>query len=499
MSKITLMQFSDLHKSEGSSENDNVLISSIVSDINRQKSEDPKISKPDFLVICGDIIQGSANGSSYEEGIQEINIQYKEAEKFLDHLCQKLFNGDKKNIILIPGNHDISWPHSINSMEKLEKPDKKYTKIFKTPSSKIRWCWTDLAFYQIVNELEYNNRFASFSEFYKSFYEGARSYSLKPEEQYNIFEFPEKKILFLGLNSCYYNDHLNDFGSINCDCIVSCHEKISQEVYKDWIKIAVWHHGIYGIPGCTDYLDQGVIQFLIDKGFHIGLHGHQHKSDFVDVKFIIDQSVQMPTLGCGTLCASYRDIPPGETRQYSIIEIDKEQSALTLFIRKALDQTPDLPIWMSECIKQNNNERFMIVPFGRMNMTSFKHEEMQEITTESIDLEALTQIDFLISTKEYQLALDKLKNLNFENQFVRKLILECLSNLERDDEIITFIKEPKDVGEFTYLTEALWRVKSLTELRRVLENSKENMEIAQSSAYSRISRKFEDRENYGKN
>jgi hypothetical protein len=396
---------------------------------------------------------------------------------------------------LIPGNHDVSWPHSIRSMEKLNSIEQNYKDLWKNPQNNIRWSWKDLSFYKISNEGVYNERFAPFSRFYSDFYENQRKYSLNPKEQFDIFEFPEYNIIFFGLNSCYCNDHLNDFGLINQDCMVSCHEIITKEKkYEDWLKIAVWHHGTYGAPSRSDYLDQGTIQFLIDKGFHIGLHGHQHTSEIVDMKFIIDQSLQMPLLGCGTLCASYHDIPLGETRQYNIIELNRYHSHLTLHIRKAHDPAPGLSIWMPESIKQNNGEKFMTIPFGKINIIYSDEKDREYMVNKPVPSRELSEVDNLLTNKNYKQALAKLKLLDNKNPIVQRLLLECLSNLELDDELIEFIKEPKDVREFTYLTDALWRKGDVSYIKRILNISQKNEEITTSESYSRMSKKIKDRD-----
>lgn len=540
MSIVSIMQFSDLHKSATDSENDNALISSIISDINRQNSEQPKIQKPKILVVCGDVIQGCPMGLSYEDSLQEIFRQYEQANNILNQLCEKLLDGDKKRVIIVPGNHDISWPHSMNSMVKLETPIpvrqrygrrsyskktmkklgtpvlvrqyhdgrsrskktvkkletvvKGYVNLLKNPLNNIRWNWNDLSFYQITDEDEYNNRFIPFSNFYNTFYEKTRKYSLIPKDQFDIFEIPEYNLLFFGLNSCYRNDHLNDLGLFNQDCVASCHDIITKNKnYEDWLKIAVWHHGTYGGPSRSDYLDQGRIQFLMDKGIQIGLHGHQHKAEIIDMKFIVDESLHLPILGCGTLCASDRDIPPGETRQYNIIELEREYSSLTLHTRKSYDQAPGCPIWMAESIRHNINDPFVKLFYGKMKKSSPVEVRESDMDKQTGLSKELTQIDYFISNRNFIDALDKLKDLDSTNPFVRSFLIECLASLERDDQLIAFLTEPRDIREFTYLSEALWKKKDLDGLKRILEMVSMNPEIVKSESYMRMTKKIQDR------
>lgn len=254
MSQVTIMQFSDLHMRASALDSNKALVSSIFSDIARHDKEDTPILEPDILVVCGDVIRGSGSSVDFELSTQEIKQQYNKANDFLTQLCNELFNGDKQRIVMVPGNHDVSWPHSQKSMEKLENFDSNFIDLCKTPTSNIRWSWKGHSYYKISDDDFYNQRFHPFSEFYKKFYNNQRKYSLKPEEQYDVFEFPEYKMLFVGFNSCFRNDHLNNIGMIHSECMVNCHSSINQEKYNDWLKIAVWHHGVHGFPTRSDFM-----------------------------------------------------------------------------------------------------------------------------------------------------------------------------------------------------------------------------------------------------
>lgn len=503
MSLVTIMQLSDIHKNISAFDSSNALISSIVSDFARYQNEEPPVSRPNILIVCGDIIQGSGSSVDFDSSILEIEQQYKEAHDFLSQLCKKLFDGDKKRIVLIPGNHDVSWPHSQKSMEKLDMKKLEVEKLEmeklgketnlsylrRNPESGIRWNWKDHSYYKIENKDLYNNRFLPFANFYSTFYSTNRQYSLKPEEQYDVFEFPEYKLLFVGFNSCYLNDHLNDIGRIHPDCMANCHFSINQEKYEDWLKIAIWHHGVHGFPSRSDYMDEGTVQFLIDKGFKLGFHGHQHKSDIFEVKFNVDRSFEMQIFGAGTLCA--QDIPQGETKQYSIIQLDNSFNKIKYHVRKAIETTNGLPIWMPGNIKHNKDRSYMERDIT-INMYKDKEQKMQ---SESESLKKLAEAEDLVAKKEYLPALIKLNLLDQEKPFVRTLKIECLSQLKKDEENIQFIKEPNTLEEFTYLSEALWRKKKIPDLRVLLDKFSKNKEIATSEAFKRMNSKLKDRGN----
>jgi len=252
--KTALMHISDIHEYSLPAVDHQTLVSSIVSDMSRYSMAEVPIKKPTLLIVCGDLIRGSTTS------LEDIEKQYQEAEAFLDILCNELFNGDRSRVVIVPGNHDISWPNSMESMKKLQSTDQSLVKMLVEPKNKVRWNWADLSFYSIVNLERYNQRLHLFSKFYESFYKNARKYPLSPDDQFDIFEFESEKLLFVGFNSCFYNDHLNRVGMINPQCITNCHNPIRNNKYEKWIKIAVWHHGIHGLPMQNDFMSEHVVQ-----------------------------------------------------------------------------------------------------------------------------------------------------------------------------------------------------------------------------------------------
>ena len=182
------------------------------------------------------MVQGS------NKSIKEIEEQYQRAKEFLERLCTELFEGNKERVIIVPGNHDVAWLTSSESMVKIQSENAGIQRILTEPKNGKRWNWNDLSLYEIKDFELYNRRFLPFAKFYESFYGGKRKYSLNPDEQFDIYEYDNEKLLFVGFNSCFLNDHLNAMGVINPNCISNCFSKINKSKYKGWVKIAVWHH-----------------------------------------------------------------------------------------------------------------------------------------------------------------------------------------------------------------------------------------------------------------
>jgi predicted MPP superfamily phosphohydrolase len=83
MKKVTIIQFSDMHISSVFPSN-RAFVSSILADIKRQKVEEPPISKPNMLILCGDVIQGVDRNLPIKEASQLIRKQYQKAEDVLN-------------------------------------------------------------------------------------------------------------------------------------------------------------------------------------------------------------------------------------------------------------------------------------------------------------------------------------------------------------------------------------------------------------------------------
>src|SRR6266851_2900102 len=82
----------------------------------------------------------------------------------------------------------------------------------------------------------------AFAEFYSTFYNGERSYSLDPAKQTDLFDFPQFGITIVTFSSCYNNDLFNRQGAIHPACIADAGNRLRQAKYANRLRIAVWHH-----------------------------------------------------------------------------------------------------------------------------------------------------------------------------------------------------------------------------------------------------------------
>jgi hypothetical protein len=487
------MQISDLHRKPSAFPNNRAFVSSLVSSVLRSAREDIPVPNPNLLVICGDIVQGSKE-QDFNKAVKEIEHQYIEASDILNQLCSRLFNNDKEKVIIVPGNHDISFAHSSQSMERIDKPDVNLKELVKRPESEIRWSWDDLSFYHIKDAAMYEQRFKLFSDFFNRFYEDKRKWSLNADEQFSVFKYNKYKTLVIGFNSCFRNDHLNSMGIINPTCLLSCDDIVIDKEYDNWLKIAVWHHDVHGDPRRIDFLDDTTIQYLIDKGFKIGLHGHLHKDEIFEVRFSADRTIKMNVLGCGS--ASSYDVPIGYSNEYSIASISVPINQIRYFVRKAIEQYP-LPIWMRGNVKQNNNKSYIDIKIeepkesgGSRNRLPAPNDVLRKLYT----------IEQLMGNMEYEQALKLLLILDQKNIIVNRYTIECLAQLQHDKELVEIIKDPKSIIEFTYLTDALWRLQRFEEIEEILSSLSASTVFTTSAPYKRMKEKLSDRKKLnGKN
>ena len=281
--KLSVLHISDLHRDRGNPICNDVLLDSLANDRRRYTAEEtPPVRSPDLIIVSGDIIQGIRPDTLDPENA--LREQYREALDYLVRLTDRFVGGDPNRVIVVPGNHDVSAYHFYESLRRVFiLPNRKkdlVTQLF-SPGSLLRWSWSGFVLYEIANQDLYAQRLAAFAEFYAAFYKGARTYDLDPAKQLDVFDFPAFALTVVGFSSCHNNDPFNRQGAIHPACIADAGTKVRQHSLKDRLRIAVWHHNVEGLPAHSDYMDPDLLQNLIDRGFSLGFHGHQHRSQFL--------------------------------------------------------------------------------------------------------------------------------------------------------------------------------------------------------------------------
>lgn len=333
---FTILQVSDLHRAANEPFSNEEIMSSLVADVGRYHSERPSISKPDAVIVSGDLVQGLPLCSSeYPAGLV---AQYEVALGLLKRLADTFVGGDHSKLVMIPGNHDVDFNQCMASMAKVKvrKENVKGLLFNNAPDNPHRWNWNDGNLYRIGNPTAYEDRFRYYCDTFNKFYQGVTlAYHVDPSEYSNLFELDNGRIIVAAFNSCNGNDCFNYVGEIPLAEIAKCHLKISQSAERYRLKIAVWHHDVAGPPKRSDYMDSAIVKLMIDKGFRLGLHGHQHKANAAPEWVYTARRTSMVVVSAGSLCAGTYDIPRGVSREYNVIEIDPSYAKARVHVREA--------------------------------------------------------------------------------------------------------------------------------------------------------------------
>lgn len=322
---FSILHISDLHRSRREPIDNTSLIAGLLADRDRYTSEFPQVLPPHAIVVSGDLVQGaSIGGSDWQQSIAD---QYRVAEGFLQTLCDRVLDGDRSRLVLVPGNHDVCWNTSFGAMERVpagEYPANLYDALAE-PQSVYRWSWSEQALFRIADMPAYDRRLNCYWDFVESFYKDVEfPLPIDRTRGFQFFELCERRAIVAGFDSVAGNDCFNYCGMIRNGAIGKCALALRDAGRSYDLKIAVWHHGIQGPPSRTDYMDTSQVRELIAHGFQLGLHGHQHEAATLNQLVYLDQTQSMAVVSAGSLCAGARELPRGVNRQYNVIVIEDD-------------------------------------------------------------------------------------------------------------------------------------------------------------------------------
>lgn len=421
--------------------------------------EDPPIPAPDILIVSGDVIQGAAPGTADFEAV--LAEQHAEALEFLESLTERFLDGQRDRVVIVPGNHDVSACHAMNSLQPVEIEEGRKTdlvgELFRSESP-MRWSWRDFSLFEITDPQRYAERMAPFAGFYREFYQGKREFNLDPARQFDLFDFPDYDLTIVGLSSCHTNDILNKQGAVHPGCIASVAKVLREPRYNGRHRIAVWHHNTEGLPMQTDYMDPGVLQNLIDCDFSIGFHGHQHRPQFLDTRFRYGGRAKITVISAGTLCgsASYR-----HGRAYNVVELDLAASSGRLHVREMLNDnahTYQLPIWGPRVLEPAAS------PYIEF---TFDPPPEPFVATHAATA-TLVQAQQFMEQGQPEGAASLLTPLADRDDLARRLLLECLLTLQDTARIAEIFDPPTGELDALALMDALWAEKRHERLRALL-------------------------------
>jgi GTPase SAR1 family protein/predicted MPP superfamily phosphohydrolase len=312
---VRILHLSDLHF--GANDDADVRLQPLLSDL-KDRREGLGIESLDYLVISGDL----TNRGAYEE--------FERVHAFLSRLVKEM-KLTAERVIIVPGNHDLSWDEDVYDWMQERKVD--LSKL--SPGSYVQQGKGFL----VRDDARYPKRFANFARFHHEFKQ--LEYSLKPEAQSLSVLFETTGIQFLALNSSWMIDEhhtgrscVNDLarakGLMEADKQIDDAKKANlMQEDSSVLRIAVWHHPA---TGNEKIADDDFLEALRKADFKLCLHGHVHE-DRADLVGYLHPTRKLYMAGAGSFGAVAADRPPSTPRLYNLIEIPRDHSLIRVHTR----------------------------------------------------------------------------------------------------------------------------------------------------------------------
>jgi hypothetical protein len=205
-------------------------------------------------------------------------------------------------------------------------------------------------------------------------------------------------------------------------------------------------------------MDPDIIQNLIDRGFSLGLHGHQHRPQFLDTRFHYqDQGGRRITvISAGTLCGGPSFRFGGA---YNIIELDTEKRTGLLHLREMQNDNLLLPIWGRRSL-----------PPHTKGYLEFQYDPPPDPRVR-VNRQTATLIaaQNLYNVGNYRDAADALAGLANSDSLARRLYLDCLLQLRDMPALINHFNPPLSDIEAIHVMDTLWSENQRNRLKEVLQ------------------------------
>jgi 3',5'-cyclic AMP phosphodiesterase CpdA len=221
------------------------------------------------------------------------------------------FGLSARQIALVPGNHDVSWPLAEAAYSFMRRSQLRGT----PPPGTFIEHGTDVI--EVRDEDAYRKRLQPFSGLYQLI-KGA-PYPLDYADQFTFDDPPGSGLLILGLNSAWEIDqHFRDRASIHPEALARALLKLGPPS-PEQLRIAVFHHPIHGGED-SRLRDAAFLQQLAVHGFRLVLHGHVHKADSELYRY--ERAAggrQVEIVAAGTFGAATHEWVPGYPLQYNLL------------------------------------------------------------------------------------------------------------------------------------------------------------------------------------
>lgn len=306
----------------------------------------------DFVVVSGDLTD-RAQRNEYEQ--LKVFVR-NDLPKFLRRAHEPW------RVILIPGNHDVDWAANVFehvSAESVERQFSGSTDPVRAMEAELsRPLESDLRRHKTsgghqdwyrIKTADYSKRFGNCQAFLTEFYDSTppgvhRPFDFEhPGQDWSAHIFHEEQVVFVGLNSCHRNDRFHRGAAFDRRVFNSIGEHLEGGPQRDYLRIAVWHHGIRGDKNSIDYLNMGFVGDAYAAGFSLALHGHTHSAASELLEHLLPG--QMAIVSTGSLGAAAEDRPEATGNQFSAISVYSGSIRVELFKQDAVNRnfTPSQP------------------------------------------------------------------------------------------------------------------------------------------------------------
>jgi Calcineurin-like phosphoesterase len=458
---FSILHISDLHRSRDEPVDNDSLVAALLADCDRYIGETPVVPFPEAIIVSGDLIQGAP--MHHPRWQEEMSDQYRVAGDFLEQLAQRFLNGDRSKLIIVPGNHDVCWNTSISSMERVleaDYPDNVRQALLE-PSSNYRWSWKELALYRIQDTDIYSKRTNAYWDFAENFYAGVSL--LKPVDRnrgFQLFELNDRRIVVAGFDSINGNDCFAYAGAIPQGAIARCNLALRDIPHSYDLRIAVWHHSIYGPPQQEDYVKVEQVHEMIGLGFQLGLHGHQHVAAATTHFVHLNESQSMAVVSAGSLCAGFRDLPRGVNRQYNVVVIENDFHSGRVHVREMAEGGQ---------FSRKKNGAFSqgFVEIAWKTSTDVMGREIN--ANEENIRRATLQAEDALRKGDPVKAIQLLEGIEFSSAIhARKIAIQSALRLESWEMLSTLVAQPQSNEEAIFLITALIQINDLEQAEVIL-------------------------------
>ena len=211
-------------------------------------------------------------------------------------------------------------------------------------------------------------------------------------------------------------------------------------------------------------MDQHVIHKLVDFGFTVGLHGHQHYPEAAPYEVKLPNLTSMAVVCAGSLAVGDRELPMGEPRQFNIVEIDIEDKSIVIHVRA---MSPAGVFFGSHRNEFGGNT------YTELTLPTSITRRQGPTTTQLLD-QAFTAVAINQFEEAVELANQLPANLSSVKRQIRIKALEGLGCLE---DLIALLDPPENAAEVYQVVSLLLDLHRFDEAEQRLQDASAAIEI----------------------